>query len=86
MEQPILAFFKSNLELTLRNRSVVFFNWLFPFIFFFAFAELFHAGSGGGIAYFVGMVLTMGILGNGLWGAGMRACRIAKPTFCAASK
>jgi len=71
--KPYLAFFKSNLELTLRNRSVVFFNWLFPFIFFFAFAELFHAGSGGGIAYFVGTVLTMGILGNGLWGAGMRA-------------
>lgn len=68
-----LALFRSNMRLTLRDRSVLFFNYLFPFIFFFAFAELFHAGSGMGIAYFVGMVLTMGILGNGLWGAGMRA-------------
>jgi imidazolonepropionase-like amidohydrolase/ABC-type multidrug transport system permease subunit len=42
-------------------------------IFFFAFAELFHAGTGPGIAYFVSTVLVMGILGNGLWGAGMRS-------------
>jgi imidazolonepropionase-like amidohydrolase/ABC-type multidrug transport system permease subunit len=68
-----IALFRSNLQLTLRDRSVVFFNYLFPLIFFFAFAELFHAGTGMGIAYFVGTVLTMGILGNGLWGAGMRS-------------
>ena len=52
---------------------MLFFNYLFPLIFFFAFAELFHAGAGAGIAYFVGTVLAMGILGNGLWGAGMRS-------------
>ncbi len=68
-----IALFRSNLRLTLRDRSVVFFNFLFPFVFFFAFAELFHASTGQGIAYFVGTVLTMGILGNGLWGAGMRS-------------
>src|SRR5258708_426497 len=71
--RPYIALFKSNMRLTLRDRSVLFFNYLFPFIFFFAFAELFHAGTGAGIAYFVGTVLTMGILGNGLWGAGMRS-------------
>src|SRR5215471_6647603 len=68
-----LALFQNNMRLTMRDRSVLFFNYLFPFIFFFAFAELFHAGTGAGIAYFVGTVLTMGILGNGLWGAGMRS-------------
>ncbi len=67
------ALFKSNMQLTLRDRTVLFFNYLFPFIFFFAFTELFKAGTGSGIAYFVGTVLTMGILGNGLWGAGMRS-------------
>jgi imidazolonepropionase-like amidohydrolase/ABC-type multidrug transport system permease subunit len=71
--KPYLAFFKINLLLTLRDRSVLFFNFLFPFFFFFAFTGLFRAGPGQGIAYFVGMVLTMGILGNGLWGAGMRS-------------
>lgn len=71
--KPYLALFRNNLRLTLRDRSALFFNYLFPFIFFFAFAEMFHAGTGMGIAYFVGTVLTMGILGNGLWGSGMRA-------------
>src|SRR5436190_12932623 len=68
-----LALFKTNMRLTLRDRGVLFFNYLFPLIFFFAFAEMFHAGVGQGIAYFVSTVLTMGILGNGLWGAGMRS-------------
>ena len=68
-----LALFRSNMRLTARDRGVLFFNYLFPLIFFFAFAEMFHAGTGQGIAYFVGTVLTMGILGNGLWGAGMRS-------------
>jgi imidazolonepropionase-like amidohydrolase/ABC-type multidrug transport system permease subunit len=71
--RPYWALFKSNMQLTLRDRTVLFFNYVFPFIFFFAFTELFKAGTGSGIAYFVGTVLTMGILGNGLWGAGMRS-------------
>src|ERR1039458_5227328 len=68
-----LALFKSNMRLTLRDRGVLFFNYLFPLIFFFAFVEMFHVGVGVGIAYFVSTVLVMGILGNGLWGAGMRS-------------
>jgi imidazolonepropionase-like amidohydrolase/ABC-type multidrug transport system permease subunit len=68
-----LALFRNNMRLTLRDRGVLFFNFLFPFVFFFAFAELFHAGTGEGVAYVVAMVLVIGIMGNGLWGAGMRS-------------
>src|ERR1017187_3780084 len=68
-----LALFKSNMRLTLRDRSVLFFNYIFPLLFFFGFAGLAGGASGNGISFYVGMVLTMGILGNGLWGAGMRA-------------
>jgi imidazolonepropionase-like amidohydrolase/ABC-type multidrug transport system permease subunit len=68
-----LALFRANMKLTLRDRGVLFFNYLFPLIFFFAFSELFKGGSGQGSAYFVSTVLTMGVLGNGLWGAGMRS-------------
>ena len=68
-----LALFRNNMRLTLRDRGVLFFNFLFPFIFFFIFAELFHAGTGEAIAYFVATVLVIGIMGNGLWGAGMRS-------------
>jgi imidazolonepropionase-like amidohydrolase/ABC-type multidrug transport system permease subunit len=68
-----VALFRTNLKLTLRDRGVLFFNYLFPLIFFFAFSELFKGGSGQGSAFFVSTVLTMGVLGNGLWGAGMRS-------------
>ncbi len=68
-----LALFKCNMRLTARDRGVLFFNYIFPLIFFFAFAEMFHAGMGSGIAYFVSTVLVMGILGNGLFGAGLRS-------------
>src|SRR6266516_1926638 len=56
-----LALTKIDLKLALRDRSV---------IFFFVFSGLMGPG---GIANVVTMVLTIGILGNGLWGAGMRA-------------
>lgn len=67
-----LALIKIDLLLAGRNRSVLFFNYLFPLIFFFAFSEMMSA-SRGGVSNIVTMVLTIGILGNGLWGAGMRA-------------
>ncbi len=63
---------KIDLRLALRDKSVLFFSYLFPLIFFFAFAELFDSRKGGSISYVVSMVLLMGILGNGLFGAGMR--------------
>src|SRR5215472_8658535 len=68
-----LALMRIDLKLALRDRSVIFFNYLFPLIFFFAFAEMMGANRGGGVTNVVTMVLTIGILGNGLWGAGMRA-------------
>jgi imidazolonepropionase-like amidohydrolase/ABC-type multidrug transport system permease subunit len=58
----------------MRERSVVFFNYLFPLIFFFMFGELMNARSSLGAAqYIVSMVLTIGIMGNGFFGMGMRA-------------
>lgn len=71
--RPYLAMMRIDLVLALRNRSVIFFNYLFPLIFFFGFAEMMGAARGGGVTNVVTMVLTLGILGNGLWGAGMRA-------------
>ncbi|MFQ5791843.1 MAG: ABC transporter permease, partial [Acidobacteriota bacterium] len=50
-----------------------FFNYLFPLLFFFALVQLLGATAGDEISYVVSMVLVLGILGNGLFGAGMRA-------------
>src|ERR1017187_1870120 len=61
-----------NLRLTMRDRTVLFFNYLFPLIFFFIFGALNHAERGGAIVLIVNMVLVIGILGTGFFGAGMR--------------
>ncbi|MEE9180291.1 MAG: ABC transporter permease [Vicinamibacteria bacterium] len=71
--KPYLALIHIDLKLALRNKSVLFFNYLFPLIFFFTFAQFLGDGLGGRISYIVSMVLVLGILGNGLFGAGMRA-------------
>ena len=68
-----LALIRIDLKLAFRDKSVLVFNYLFPLVFFFIFAETMHAERGGTISYVVTMVLVLGVLGNGLFGAGMRA-------------
>lgn len=70
--KAFLAFLKIDLKLARRNRAVLFFNYLFPLIFFFAFSFLFGR-FGSGIVIVVTMVTVIGILGTGFFGAGMRA-------------
>jgi len=68
-----LALIQIDLKLAFRQRVVIFFNYLFPMIFFFIFAQALGAEQGGVINQVVTMTVTIGILGNGLFGAGMRA-------------
>jgi imidazolonepropionase-like amidohydrolase/ABC-type multidrug transport system permease subunit len=68
-----LALIKIDLKLAMRNKAVLFFSYLFPLGFFIVFSEMMDAQQGGMISYVVSMVLVLGILGNGLFGAGMRA-------------
>jgi len=57
-----------------RDRSVLFFSYLLPLSFFFLFAQSFHgAESTGAMTQVITMVLIIGVLGNGFFGAGMRA-------------
>lgn len=68
------ALLTSELRVSMRERAVLFFNYLFPLVFFFMFGELTNArASLGGAQYIVSMVLTIGIMGNGLFGMGLRA-------------
>src|SRR5579884_2598022 len=72
--KPYLAEIVINLKLTMRDKMVVFFNYLFPLIFFFMFASLFRVEQSSDFsARVVTMVLVIGILGNGFFGAGVRA-------------
>jgi ABC-type multidrug transport system permease subunit len=60
--------------LMLRNKAAVIFGWGFPLVFFFLFSGMFGASQSPRVAgQVVGMILTMGVLGAGLFGAGMQA-------------
>lgn len=71
--KPYLALLRNDVRLAYRQKTVIFFNYLMPLMFFFLFAQVNHAERGGVIVQVVTMVLVIGILGNGLFGAGMRA-------------
>ena len=71
--KAFVALLKIDLKLASRNRGVLFFNYLFPLMFFFMFAQMYDAKQGKIIVLVVTMVTVIGMLGNGLWGAGMRA-------------
>jgi ABC-2 type transport system permease protein len=69
-----LELIKIDLKLALRLRTVIFFNYLFPMIFFFTFGSVLGArNSLANTTLVVTMSLTLGVLGNGLFGAGIRA-------------
>ncbi len=68
-----IALIQLNLKLALRQKSVLFFNYMFPLIFFVVFAQAMHGDRGSGMTQIVTMVIIIGVLGNGLFGAGMRA-------------
>lgn len=68
-----IALIKNNLLLMGRDRAVLFFSYLFPLSFFFVFAQLFHGGENpADMAQVISMVIVLGILGAGFFGAGMR--------------
>jgi ABC-2 type transport system permease protein len=69
-----LELIKIDLKLALRLRTVIFFNYLFPLIFFFTFGSVLGArNSAKDTTFVITMSLTLGTLGNGLFGAGIRA-------------
>ncbi len=68
-----IALVQLDLKLALRARSVLFFNYMFPLIFFVVFAQAMHGDRGNGMTQVLTMVVIIGVLGNGLFGAGVRA-------------
>jgi ABC-2 type transport system permease protein len=69
-----LAIIAMDIKLALRLRAVVFFNYLFPLIFFFTFATFLGRSSDkSNMVFVVTMSVTLGVLGSGFFGAGIRA-------------
>jgi imidazolonepropionase-like amidohydrolase/ABC-type transport system involved in cytochrome c biogenesis permease component len=63
---------RMNLRLAMRNRTALIFAYLFPLGFFFLFGQMGMGRTGQGIPL-VNMVLSMGAIGGGLFGIGIRA-------------
>src|SRR5689334_12654865 len=70
--KPYLAVIVMDIKLALRLRAVIFFNYLFPLIFFFTFATVLKKEPGS-MLFVVTMSVTLGVLGSGLFGSGIRA-------------
>ena len=69
-----LSLIAIDLKLAARMRTVIFFNYLFPLMIFFIFGTVFRASrSPEAVTYVLTMSVALGILGNGLFGAGIRA-------------
>ncbi len=67
-----LAHTENALRLLTRNKVALFFTYLFPLIFFFLFGGMFGgAKNTGAMLQVISVVLTIGVLGSGLFGAGM---------------
>lgn len=72
--RPYLAQIRSNLRLMARDRAVLVFSYLFPSIFFFMFSQLMDTKeSAAAMAQVIAMVIVIGVLGSGFFGAGIRA-------------
>src|ERR1700720_1720807 len=71
--EAFLALLAIDLKLTWRNRTVLFFNLLFPLLFLFLFAPFSYVKEPNIIPFLVTMVTVIGVLGNGLFGGGIRA-------------
>jgi imidazolonepropionase-like amidohydrolase len=70
--RPYLAFLRTEIALLLRDRVILFFNYLFPLVLFFGTAAIMDPAPGYRISLVVTAVLVVGVLGNGLYNAGMR--------------
>lgn len=69
-----LALIAIDLKLALRQRTVIFFNYLFPLLVFFGFTQMRggrHAPED--MAFILRLSITLGVLGSGFFGAGIRA-------------
>ena len=70
--KPYLAHTENTLRLLSRNKTALIFTYMFPLVFFLLFAAIFGgAKNPGAMLQVISTVLTIGVLGSGLMGAGI---------------
>jgi ABC-type multidrug transport system permease subunit len=61
------------IRLVMRTKVALFFTFIFPLVFLFVYAVLIARGNPEAVAYVFGPVITLNIMGSGLWGLGMQS-------------
>ena len=62
-----------NIRLATRLKAALFFTFIFPLIFLFAYGGIFAHGDPKGMAFLFGPVVVLQVIGSTLWGLGMRS-------------
>jgi ABC-type multidrug transport system permease subunit len=62
-----------NVRLAMRTKVALFFTFIFPLIFLFAYAGIFAHGNPYAVAYLFGPVLTLHVMGSAFWGLGLQS-------------
>jgi ABC-2 type transport system permease protein len=70
---PTLRIALLTIRLVMRTKVALFFTFLFPLVFLFAYAGLIAHGNPNVVAYMFGPVVTLNIMGSGFWGLGMQS-------------
>ena len=63
----------SNILLVTRTKTALFFTFIFPLIFLFAYAGIFAGGNPKTVAYFFGPVVVLQIMGSAFFGLGLQS-------------
>jgi ABC-2 type transport system permease protein len=70
---PTLRIALLAIRLVMRTKVALFFTFLFPLVFLFAYAGLIARGNPNVVAYMFGPVVTLNIMGSGFFGLGMQS-------------
>ncbi len=63
----------NNIRLVTRTKTALFFTFIFPLIFLFAYAGIFAGGNPMTVAYFFGPVVVLQVMGSAFWGLGLQS-------------
>ena len=62
-----------NVRLAMRTKAALFFTFIFPLVFLFAYAGIFAHGNPQFVAYLFGPVVTLQVMGSAFWGLGLQS-------------
>jgi ABC-type multidrug transport system permease subunit len=63
----------NNIRLVTRTKTALFFTFVFPLVFLFAYAGIFARGNPMTVAYFFGPVVVLQVMGSAFWGLGLQS-------------